>query len=185
MTDEEARAEQPAVPTEGEPEAEAQPVSAESPEVEAMQRDLEEARAKEQEFRNLLQRVQADFVNYKRRVEQERAEQALSDKAAIFRTILPIVDDFERAIEATPPDLAEHDWVKGVQLVLRKLHVTLEQQGVKPMEPLGKDFDPWEHEAVLSEESGPENTGKVVAVLREGYKLDGRVIRPAQVKVGA
>lgn len=156
----------------------------EQSQLERLQRDLEEARGKEQEFRNLLQRVQADFVNYRRRVEQERAEHAVAERIAIYRSILPVLDDFERAIEATPPDLKQNDWVQGVILVLRKLRTTLERQGVQSIEALGKDFDPWEHEAVLSEEAGPENVGKVVAVLREGYKLDGRVIRPAQVKVG-
>ena len=152
--------------------------------LEALQRDLEEARSKEQEFRNLLQRVQADFINYRRRVEQERAEHALADKAAILRSILPVLDDFERAVAAMPPELANNEWAQGVALILRKLRNTLELQGVKPIEALGQEFNPWEHEAVLSEAAGPEHVGKVIAVLRAGYKLDGRVIRPAQVKVG-
>lgn len=151
---------------------------------ERLQRDLEETRSKEREFRNLLQRVQADFINYRRRVEQERAEQAVAERIAVYRSILPVLDDFDRAIKSIPPELERNDWVQGVTLVYRKLCTTLEQQGVQRIEALGKEFNPWEHDAVLSEEAGPENVGKVIAVLQEGYKLDGRVIRPAQVKVG-
>ncbi|MBI2941967.1 MAG: nucleotide exchange factor GrpE [Chloroflexi bacterium] len=158
--------------------------AAPEPSLDAVQAELEAMRRQAQEYLSLLQRVQADFINYKRRIEQERVEQRRDLKAEVIRAILPVVDDFARAVAARPLDLAENEWAGGVALVLRKLWTTLEAQGMARIDALGKDFDPWLHEAVASEDAGPEQSGKVIAVLRDGYALDGKVVRPAQVKVG-
>lgn len=144
---------------------------------------LEEANKKAEEYLGLLQRVQADFINYRRRNEQERAESIRGARAKIIGNILPILDDFEQALQAVPMGAGGLPWVQGVSLIERKLRSVLEAEGVTPISPLGEDFNPWEHEAMIQEETDAYEEGKVIEVLRIGYKLDSRVIRPAQVKV--
>lgn len=152
-------------------------------ELERLRADLDEARRESEEHFRLLQRAQADLANYRRRMEQERADALRGAKAEVILSVLPVLDDFERALQAVPPEYAGQPWVEGMALIERKLCSALEAQGLTPMEALGKPFDPWEHEAVLYEESPAHEEGQVIAVLRPGYKLQGKVIRPAQVKV--
>jgi molecular chaperone GrpE len=127
-------------------------------------------------------RAEADFENYKRRVEQERAESAKFASMALILNILPIVDDLERAFKSIPEKLAHLTWTDGIRLIHRKLHATLEAQGVTEIKALGETFDPSVHEAV-GQAAGEE--GKVVEEAQKGYKLHGRVIRPAFVVVGS
>ncbi len=166
--------------------AEADPAAATTPadELSALRQDLDEANRKGQEYLGLLQRAQADFVNYRRRVEQERGESLKAGKGELALRILPVLDDFDRALKNRPDDLAQNQWVQGIELIGRKLLSALEAEGVVRIQPLGKDFDPWEHEAVLHAPSAPDMAGKVVDVYREGYKLGNKVLRPAQVMVG-
>jgi len=139
--------------------------------------------AEVEEYRDLLQRLQADFVNYKRRVQQEREEQTRSANRELILKLLPILDDFARALGPVPQEMADAEWVKGIALIQQKLMATLEEEGLKRIDAEGKDFDPWEHEAVFCEESSDHDEGRVKAVIRDGYKLHDRVIRPAQVVV--
>jgi len=127
-------------------------------------------------------RAEADFENYKRRVEQERAESAKFAGMALILNILPIVDDLERAFKSIPEKLAHLTWTDGIRLIHRKLQATLEAQGVTEIKALGETFDPSVHEAV-GQTAGEE--GKVVEEAQKGYKLHGRVIRPAFVIVGS
>lgn len=145
--------------------------------------ELEETTAREKEYLDLLQRTQADFINYKHRVEREREEQEKFAKADLILKLLPILDDFNRAQEAMPPEISEADWARGIEVIRRKLMVLLEGEGVSKIEAEGKDFDPWEHEALSYEESDKYEEGKVKTVFSNGYRLNGRVIRPAQVAV--
>ena len=164
-------------------------VAPESPEetaegdLDKLKAELEEANRKGLEYLQLLQRVQADFVNYRRRVDQERAEQAKYAKSDVVLKLLAVLDDFERALSATPADQANSEWVQGIAIIERKLRSLLESEGVVRVEALGKPFDPWEHEAVLYEEAPGVDEGTVVEVFSPGYRLYDRVIRPAQVKV--
>ncbi len=147
--------------------------------------ELEETTAREKEYLDLLQRNQADFINYRRRVEREREEQAKFAEAELILKLLPILDDFNRAQEAMPPEIAEADWARGVELVKKKLMAVLKEEGLSKVEAEGKDFDPQEHEALVYEESDEYEEGKVKAVISDGYRLHGRVIRPAQVVVSS
>jgi molecular chaperone GrpE len=151
--------------------------------LERLRADLEKANRESEEHFRLLQRAQADLVNYRRRVEQERGDVIRGAKAEVVLSVLPVLDDFERALESVPPELKEQPWVEGMALIERKLRSALDAQGVTQIEALGKQFDPWEHEAVLYEESRSHQEGEVTGVFRPGYKLQGKVIRPAQVKV--
>ena len=152
-------------------------------EAELMLAQLEEAQREVDQFRNLLQRVQADSVNYKRRVEEEREELQKRANANLVIRLLPVLDDFERALQHIPNDDAFHPWLAGVELVYRNLRGVLESFGVTQIEALDKNFDPMEHESLSYEITEDHEEGKVMSVLREGYKLHGRVLRPAQVTV--
>jgi molecular chaperone GrpE len=145
---------------------------------------LEETNKRNEEYLALAQRVQADFLNYKRRVEQEREEQARQSQARLMLRLLPVLDDLERAMDSVRADLAGLHWVQGIVQINRKLHNVLESEGLERIDSVGQEFDPRQHEAVVHEESSPDQAGKVLAVLQSGYKLNGKVIRPAMVKVG-
>ncbi|MBI2321840.1 MAG: nucleotide exchange factor GrpE [Chloroflexi bacterium] len=148
------------------------------------QEALQTAQAQADEYLRLLQRTKADFINYQRRSEQERAEQERYAAASVLRRLLPLIDDFERAVASVPSELAEHPWVQGVLLIERKLKAMLEQVGLAPVETIGQPFDPLEHEAVGQEPAPPEREGLVVAEVQHGYRLHDRLLRPAQVRVG-
>ncbi|HVB97177.1 MAG TPA: nucleotide exchange factor GrpE [Chloroflexota bacterium] len=153
--------------------------------VEQFEKELEETRAKAQSFLDLAQRTQADFVNYKRRIEQERSDFARNARADVIVKLLPVVDDFDLAIASRPKSIDNSDWAQGMLLIDRKLKSTLESLGVKPIEPVGKPFDPWQEEALLDEASEKYPADTVTRVLRTGYTMDGKVIRPAQVVVSS
>jgi molecular chaperone GrpE len=127
------------------------------------------------------QRAQADFINYKRRTEQERQEFARFANADLVLSLLPVLDDLDRALEHIPPKFARNDWVEGVRAVARKFRSTLEAQGVKPIEALGQPFDPNFHEA-LRQDRGQE--GIVIEEYQKGYTLHDKLLRPARVVVG-
>ena len=162
---------------------EGEPSPEETAEVELLRAQLEEAQREVDQFRNLLQRVQADSINYKRRVEEEREELGKRANANLVTRLLPVLDDFERARQHIPKDDALSPWLAGVELAYRNLRGVLDSFGVTQIEALDKTFDPLEHESVYYEFSDDHEEGKVVTVVREGYKLHGRVLRPAQVTV--
>ncbi|MFH1382455.1 MAG: nucleotide exchange factor GrpE [Chloroflexota bacterium] len=132
---------------------------------------------------NLLgwKRAQADFVNYKRRSEQEREELIKSANAALILALLPVLDDFERAWNAMPAEPEGTAWVEGAKLIERKLRTALEAVGLSQIEAVGKPFDPRFHEAVKQVE-GKE--GIIIDEFQKGYKLNDKVLRPAKVTVG-
>ena len=159
--------------------------SAKAEPAEAERKSLEEqvAQAKEEAQKCLAnwQRAEADFQNYKRRVEQERDETRRFASAALIINILPILDDLERALMSVDAHLAGLTWLDGVRLIYRKLQLILENAGVSAIEVEGQQFDPRYHEAVMHAD-GPE--GQVLAEVQRGYKLHDRVLRPAMVVVG-
>lgn len=149
--------------------------------VSALKQDLVEARAKAQEYLEGWQRGQADFVNLKRRLEQDKLEAVKYANAGLIIKIIPVLDDFERAVGAVPASMAGEAWVDGINGIARKLFAVLESIGVGLIKAKGENFDPSVHEAVgsvLGEE------GKVVRELATGYRLNERVLRPAKVLVG-
>jgi molecular chaperone GrpE len=150
-------------------------------EIESLKKALAEEKDKAEKYLTNWQRAQADFVNYKRRIEQERGEVVNYANSALILSILPVVDDLERALASVPDELAGSKWVEGVRHIYRKLLGALETQGVSVIEAEGKDFDPNFHEAVMMAE-GEE--GKVIGETQKGYKLHNRVIRPSKVMVG-
>jgi molecular chaperone GrpE len=144
---------------------------------------LEQLEAQAAEYKDQWLRSVAEFKNFKRRADTERSELQRSAGASILLKVLPVVDDFERAIAAIPAEIAESSWWGGTQLIANKLRLLLESEGVKPIEALDQPFDPNLHEAVLYEDA-PGKDGIVTAEFQRGYRLHDRVIRPAMVKVG-
>ncbi len=154
---------------------------AETEEVEALKQALGEEKEKAEKYLANWQRAQADFINYKRRSEQEKAETIKLANSVLILSLLPVLDDLERALNAARPEKAEASWIEGVKLIERKMRATLEAQGLSPIEALGKPFDPNLHEAVRQEKG---KAGIVIEEVQKGYKLHDRVIRPSRVVVG-
>lgn len=127
------------------------------------------------------QRAQADFTNYKKRAEQEKEETIKYANSRLLLSLLPVLDDLERAFASIPKRLAGVQWVDGVRLIERKLRTTLEAQGLTPIEAVGESFDPYQHEAIR-QDNGEE--GIVIGEVQKGYKLHDRIIRPSRVVVG-
>jgi molecular chaperone GrpE len=128
-----------------------------------------------------LLRTAAEFDNYRKRVERERRELADHLKADVLAEILPIVDNFERALQAPTSD--EEPFRKGVELIHKQMLDFLRKRGVKPIEALGTDFDPNFHQAVIHETSPSHREGEVIEELQRGYMLGDKLLRPAMVKV--
>ncbi|HEU5331018.1 MAG: nucleotide exchange factor GrpE [Thermomicrobiales bacterium] len=144
----------------------------------ALEEQVNRLQAQVAEYEDRWKRSAAEFINYKRRVEQERSEFARSANGSLILAFLPVLDDLERALANVPADQAQSSWVEGARLVERKFRATLERQGVTPIPAVGEAFDPEVHEAV----GGAGHT--VVQEYQRGYRLHGRTLRPAMVVVG-
>ncbi|OGO30400.1 MAG: nucleotide exchange factor GrpE [Chloroflexi bacterium RBG_16_56_11] len=153
--------------------------NAETPE--DLEKALSDEKKKCAEYLASWQRAQADFVNFKRRTEQERQDFNNYANANLILGILPVLDDLEMALKAVPPQYAGDDWVEGVRLIERKFRTSLEGQGVKPIKALGEHFDPHLHEA-LRQTRGKE--GIILEEFQKGYMLHDKLLRPARVVVG-
>ncbi|MFC1907999.1 nucleotide exchange factor GrpE [Chloroflexota bacterium] len=160
--------------------SEIEPEAAEE-DIEALKQPLAEEKTKAEGYLANWQRTQADFVNYKRRSEQEKKEIGKFASALLMLNLLPVLDDLERAFTSIPSHLAQLTWVDGIRLIERKLQACLETQGLSQIKALGESFDPNFHEAAMY---GKGKEGIVVEELQKGYKLHDRVIRPAMVVVG-
>lgn len=158
----------------------------EADDFDALKKQLEEEQKKAADNLAGWQRAAADFANYRKRSEQERNDLLKFGNAGLILKILPVLDDFERAMATMPNSkLSELTWVDGILLIQRKLQAILDAEGLKPIVAVGQDFDPARHDAVLQEDvKDPDQDGKVVAELQKGYLLNDKVIRPTMVKVG-
>ncbi len=149
--------------------------------MEAQRAELEELIREKGQFREMLQRCQADFMNYKRRTDEEREELYKYSNSRLILKLLPVLDDFHLALEHTAEAEAEASWLEGIMLIHRKLTSMLESEQVARIDAEGREFDPLEHEAMAYQDSNKHQDGHILSVAREGYKLHGRVIRPALV----
>jgi molecular chaperone GrpE len=151
-----------------------------APTLDELKKELAETQSQVAEYKDGWQRSVADFQNYRRRVEAEKAETYQIAVGSIIKHYLPVLDDMERAMEARPADLP---WADGVELICRKLQSILEAEGIKRIEAEGQKFDPNFHEAISLEPAEGVESGTVISVIRNGYTLNGHVIRPAMVRV--
>jgi molecular chaperone GrpE len=154
--------------------------------LEQVRGELKSASAKADEYLAALQRERAEFSNYRRRTSEEREAMLGLAGEDLIRKVLAIADDFDLAIDNRPPDLAASAWVEGVAAIDRKLRALLDSEGVRAVEAeAGKPFDPREHEAIANVPGTGRAEGEIVDVIRRGYKLRDRVLRPALVAVAA
>lgn len=140
--------------------------------------DVTRLQALAADYEDRWKRSAAEFINYKRRTEQERAELARTANGTVIREFLSVLDDLDRTLANVPAEQAASKWVEGVQLVARKFRTLLERQGVTPIEAVGQPFDPALHEAV-----GGSGT-HVTEEYQRGYRFHGRTLRPTIVIVG-
>jgi molecular chaperone GrpE len=161
-------------------------------EVALIRQELEQVKAKEAEYLDGWQRARAELSNARKRFQRDQEQAYANAKADLLVRLLPIVDDFERAFETLPEDLslaglepASLNWLEGMQLVWRKFQLLLGQQGVAPIEAVGKAFDPFLHQAVTHEPSTEVPEGHVIAEMQRGYVVGDRVLRPSAVRVSS
>ena len=145
--------------------------------------ELEAAQARAAEYLDGWQRAQAEFSNYRKRQEAERAQVMQLANADLMRKLLPVIDDFDRAMATLPSSLGQLTWVDGLFLIKHKLDAVLQSEGVKPIETRGKKFDPLYHEAITYEVAEGFDEGYIIDEVQRGSILGDRVLRPALVRV--
>jgi molecular chaperone GrpE len=151
-----------------------------------VERDLDElaaAKRERDEYLELARRTKADFENYRKRVAKETSEALARGKADLARQLLPALDNLERALAAADDDSSGEALVKGVAMVRDELHGRLEAAGVEAFDPTGERFDPQFHEALSTKPGDGTESGIVVETVAKGYRLNGQVLRAAQVVV--
>ncbi len=144
--------------------------------------DLSQALAERDDYLEQLQRSRAEFINFRKRSEQERLKLSELFTANTLKQFLPVIDDFDRAMGAVPEKDQGSGWLAGISMIHQKLQGILERAGVEPIDALNKPFDPSVHEAVASEPG--TSGGTVVEVYQKGYKLGDTLLRAAMVKTG-
>lgn len=144
---------------------------------------IAELRQQAEEYNNRYLRAQADFDNFRRRTMKEKEELAQYASMKLITQLLPVVDNFGRALQTSGDQSDSQSFHKGVDMIYRQLLQVLEAEGLKAMEPVGQPFDPEVHQAIMQVESDEHEEGIVVEVVQPGYWLKDKVIRPAMVKV--
>jgi molecular chaperone GrpE len=164
--------------------------SAEEPAAEAAEEiedaiaaDLDKARTEAALYLDDLRRLQADFDNYRKRTLREQTARTASASQALVARLLPVLDNFELAVSAAEQSRDFDRMLKGVEMVLGALREVLEGEGLVKIEAEGKPFDPERHEAVIAVEQEDAEPGTILDIVRAGYELGGKVLRPAMVKV--
>src|SRR3979411_815349 len=151
------------------------PIASDPSEIADLQRERDE-------FKDRWLRKSAEFDNYRKRIERERREQADQAIVDLLQDVLPVVDDFDRALTSDAGE-GSAAYRKGVELIHGKLHDLLRRYGVTPIQALGADFDPNVHQAVIQEVNPEHREGEVIGELQKGYMIKDRLLRPAMVKV--
>jgi molecular chaperone GrpE len=145
--------------------------------------ELAAARAEAESHLDDLRRLQADFDNYRKRMLREQTARVASASQALVARLLPVLDNFELAVSHAEQSRDFDRMLKGVEMVFGELREVLQAEGLVKIEAEGKPFDPERHEAVVAVEQEEAEPGTVVDVVRTGYELRGKVLRPAMVKV--
>lgn len=169
--------ETPALPQDGtpDPEAAGQDVAADDP--------VAQLKRERDEDHDRLLRLTAEFDNYRKRTERERSTLAESASSDLIKELLPLVDDMERALKAEATADGAETYRRGVELIHRQLMDILRKRGVRPIEALGADFDPYYHQAVAYDPADGQRDGEIIEEFRRGYMLGDRLLRPSMVKV--
>ncbi len=146
-------------------------------------RPVGKERAQAQEYLDHLQRLQAEFANYRKRTLKELRESCDSGKAELACKLLPVLDDFERALESIRPDTGNQEALKGVRLIYEKLRSVLQAEGLEHLTCAGQQFDPNVHEAVVVTRVDDGKDGRILRDFEKGYAFKGKLIRPSKVEV--
>jgi molecular chaperone GrpE len=141
------------------------------------------AEARAAEYLELAQRKQAEFENFRRRMQQQVAQSEDRGVARLAKELLPALDHLELALEAAEKHVGGEEWVKGIRLVQEEVHNALGRVGIQPFAPYGEPFDPNEHDAMAQAPAGDKEPGTVAEVYQAGYRINGAVLRPARVVV--
>jgi len=148
--------------------------------LEAVTAERDQLAAEKRELEDRLLRSRAEFANARSRAERERSDFFRFAAMELVRSILPVLDDFERALQVETPD---RDYAKGVGLIYQRLCDELKKMGLEPIETAGKRFDPNQHEAVSREQTADVEDQTILAELQRGYNFKGKLLRPSWVKV--
>ena len=161
------------------------PPGPEATEQELLQAQLDEAEREKIQFKSLAQRLQADFANFRKRADDEKLEIMSSAKSQVILRILPALDDVERGLSQSRQTESDADnaWLEGFRLIERKLASILQGEGLQRIEAEGTVFNPLEHEIISYLDVSGRQEGEVLEVTRQGYKINGKVLRPSQVVV--
>lgn len=162
------------------PEAEAVPTDAVNEEANV---ELDNLRAELEEQQQRILRVQADYDNFRRRTLKEKEELAKYASAKLISELLPVIDNFERALGTVSDNEAVVAYSKGVEMIIRQFENVLQSEGLKKMETVGEVFNPEYHQAIMQVDSDEYEAGIVVEEVQSGYLLKDKVLRPAMVKV--
>ena len=157
----------------------------ENDEILALREELAEVKALAEEYKDGWQRARAEFANYRKRVDRERSEIYQQAAAEIIKRYLDIADDLARALENRPTEGEGASWADGIEMIYQKLLKIMENEGVSLMDLDGKTFDPNQHEAISLEDSPHHESGEIIEVVKPGYLLGDRVLRPATVRVAS
>lgn len=151
----------------------------------ALQISLDEMKTKAEEYLDGWQRARAEFANYKKRVLRDHTEIHQAARGEVIKLYLDIADDLERALQEKPGNGEGAICAEGIEIIFQKLRTRLEAEGIKPMNPMGEEFDPNIHEALMKEETDEYESGQIIEVMQEGYWIGDKVLRPAVVRVAA
>jgi molecular chaperone GrpE len=169
---------------ENDQDATAQASDANAADVNVIDERIAKVEAEKEDLRKTLIHRQADFENFRKRVERERHEESRRATGVAIQHLLPVLDTFERAL-AAHDDPAYAEYRKGVELIYKQLWESLAKQGLERIDAQGKSFDPHVHQAIERVETNEHEDGTVIDVLQPGYIFHGRVLRPAIVRVAA
>lgn len=151
--------------------------------ISALETKLAEEKKKADEYLDNWRRTAAEFQNYKRRAEKDKADYAQYANQRLLKRLLDVLDSFGAGFKSVPEQYKNEPWVEGMRAVERQMLQILEGEGVTPIDAAGKDFDPNFHEAMLYEPSPGVSEGQILDELQRGYMLQDRVLRPTRVKV--
>lgn len=158
-------------------------LNGEEVDIEALQEELQSWQAKANEYLDGWQRARAEFANYKKRIEREQSQVYQNATASVLKRYLDVMDDLERALKNRPQQGDGAVWAGGIELIYRKFISILEAEGLAPIPAEGQQFDPNLHEAISHEPNEKFESGEIIEVVKQGYSIGERVIRPALVRV--
>lgn len=153
-------------------------------EISALQAEIERLEAESHEYLDGWQRARAEFINFKRRTSEENSKTRARLAGDILSRFLEVIDDLNLALENRPEEEELDSWIAGVELIHQKFMMILQSEGVEAISvEEGTRFDPTLHDAVTYEENEDHEEGEIISVIKQGYKLNERVLRPVQVRV--